>query len=245
VALRKFRLVDDGSISRLFLSAETPSERTLARAIGQLDGLVASHQPQLIASIVMSEVVASDGNRALLLPPSIAAPSLSVTSQSELAEAAGRIIHQLKHAVEQQALWRELWDGSSPCNERRCQALFKLAATSWCQAFNIDLSAEVDIGRGPVDFKMSCGWKSRALTEVKLASNSRFWSGLRKQLPQYMRSEGIGMGYFVAFIFHESEAKLLAKIGDLAAEVSRATGYGIETVMIDARRDNKKSASKL
>jgi hypothetical protein len=245
VALRSFRLVDDGSISKLFFSTAYPSERALARAIRRLSGFVLSSNPQHIASILLSDVANSDANRALLLPPSVGSPKLIATSAADLDEVAGRIIYQLKHAVEQQALWRELWNGAFQCTERRCQALFKLAATCWCQAYDIDLSAEVDFGRGPVDFKMSCGWNSRALIEVKLASNSKFWNGIRKQLPQYLKSEKIANGYFVPFIFEASHEKLVSEIGDVAKEVSLTTGYRIEVVVIDARRDNKKSASKL
>jgi hypothetical protein len=156
-----------------------------------------------------------------------------------------RIAQGLKHAVEEQGYWRELWRGDRPAAELSCQAAFKLVAQSWCEPHDIDLSPETNIGRGPVDFKLSNGWSSRALIEVKLASNSRFWRGLRKQLPQYMKSEGIETGVFVAFVFTEAEARMASELRKVAKAVEEETGYRISTVVIDARRDNKASASKL
>lgn len=245
VALRRFGVTDDGSVTELFLVPAFPSQKAVARAIGQLRGLPSSVNATAIAATLMTSIASSDAKRDLLLPPSIDAPSWLVKSQTELSDIAERIINGFKHAVEHQGTWRIFWDGAKPVSEHRCQELFKYVARTWCEANNIDLSAESNIGRGPIDFKMSCGWHSRALIEVKLASSGKFWNGLSKQLPQYMTSEGIERGFFVAFVFRASEMNRIAGIEQVAAEVSSSTGYQIAAMTIDARNDNKKSASKL
>ena len=55
----------------------------------------------------------------------------------------------------------------------------------------IELDREVELGRGPVDFKASSGTSARLLIEVKKLHNGRFWNGLRYQLPSYLQSDNI------------------------------------------------------
>ena len=62
-------------------------------------------------------------------------------------------------------------------------------ADSYCSANNIDLSREINGGRGPVDFKLSRGAMDKVVVEVKLTSNGQLKHGIEKQLPVYMRQE--------------------------------------------------------
>lgn len=52
-------------------------------------------------------------------------------------------------------------------------------ATSYLyfQTNNIDVSPEANIGRGPIDFKLSRGVNERILIEVKLACNPKLQQG--------------------------------------------------------------------
>jgi hypothetical protein len=115
----------------------------------------------------------------------------------------------------------------------------------YCKAHNIDLTRESNAGRGPVDFKFSRGWKRRALVEIKLANNTRYWDGLMKQTPQYMRSEGINCGYFLTVQFTDEDLSRdrVSRVEDAARKVSEDRGYEVTPIFVDARP--KPSASKL
>ncbi|MFD0056992.1 hypothetical protein ACFVHR_25095 [Streptomyces sp. NPDC127168] len=155
------------------------------------------------------------------------------------------IIETFQHAVEESDLWMHLWRDDRFVSERAVQSLFRHTAWHYCQAVGIDMTAEANAGRGPVDFKFVQNWKSRALLEIKLASNPYFWNGLTKQTVQYLKSEGIKLGYFVYVIHAERhvEPELTVRAKQLAKEVSSRFGLDVRTAQIDARR--KLSASKL
>lgn len=138
-----------------------------------------------------------------------------------------------------------LWVGTKPRSEKHVQSAFDLAMVGYCKAHNIDLTRESNAGRGPVDFKFSRGWKRRALVEIKLANNTRYWDGLIKQTPQYMRSEGINCGYFLTVQFTDEDLSRdrVSRVEDAARKVSEDRGYEVMPIFVDARP--KPSASKL
>ncbi len=116
--------------------------------------------------------------------------------------------------------------------------------THYCRANDIDISREPNVGRGPVDFKTSRGHKLKALLELKLARNTRFWNGLTRQLPKYQEAEGVRVGYFIVVVQRDKEFKKLDGIKKRVEAVNGATGYDITSTVIDARR-SPPSASKL
>jgi DNA-binding sugar fermentation-stimulating protein len=61
-------------------------------------------------------------------------------------------------------LWNE---NETPKSEEAAQLLFHGIVKHYCTANNVEVSPEVNIGRGPVDFKISSGHKFRTLVEVK------------------------------------------------------------------------------
>ncbi|MFH9398953.1 hypothetical protein ACH4JS_04105 [Streptomyces sp. NPDC017638] len=155
------------------------------------------------------------------------------------------LIDCFRHAIEESDLWMHLWRDDRFVSERAVQSLFRHTAWHYCRAAGIDMTAEANAGRGPVDFKFVQNWKARALLEIKLASNTSFWSGLTKQTVQYLKSDGIMLGYFV-YVVHARQhlnPELAVKVGELADEASKRFGLHIKTAQIDARP--KRSASKL
>ncbi|MEY9109683.1 hypothetical protein ABH999_005879 [Bradyrhizobium yuanmingense] len=98
--------------------------------------------------------------------------------------------------------------------------------------------------RGPVDFKFSQGYASRVLLEAKLASNSKFWSGLTKQLPTYLQAEQIDKGIFLVACQRDADLKRIPGIRAIAAEISQASQVAIEVVVVDCLY-GPPSASKL
>jgi hypothetical protein len=155
------------------------------------------------------------------------------------------IIECFVHNVEQQDGWILLWSNGNPRAERIAQALFRSAVIHYCRANNIDLTGESNAGRGPVDFKFSQGWNRRALVEVKLTNNSRYWHGIERQTPQYMRSEEIRCGFFLSIGFRplDFEPARVERVRSVAAKVAAETGYEVTAVPVDAQRKAPASRS--
>lgn len=156
-----------------------------------------------------------------------------------------KVIQSFKHGIEEQDAWQLLWFKDHAREERAAQALFRSTVIHYCRANEIDLTGESNAGRGPVDFKFSQGWSSRALIEMKLVRNSKFWDGILAQQPQYQVSEEVSRGFFVAIGYTDSQCHpdILKKIEEAAALVSKTSGKRITGILIDARP--KQSASRL
>jgi hypothetical protein len=114
----------------------------------------------------------------------------------------------------------------------------------YCQANNIDISAEPNIGRGPVDFKASKGFNLRVLLELKLARNSKFWNGAEKQLPAYLKAERVKDGFFIVVAYNEADVRRVRSIKRIVKAVRESTQVAIRPIVVDASLE-KPSASKL
>jgi hypothetical protein len=156
-----------------------------------------------------------------------------------------KLIELFKHSIQDQGDWELLWVNGVPRKERVAQKLFQSVVVHYCRANNIDLSSEPNAGRGPVDFKFSNGWTARALVEMKLMRNTKFWDGILAQVPQYARSEEIRAAFFVAIAYadHELTPERERKISRAAALASERNSIEVIPIIIDARRPT--SSSKL
>lgn len=100
------------------------------------------------------------------------------------------ICKQFRHLVEANGLNRHLYnDDGDLRHERFAQLLFYAIADTYCQANDLDLSREPNAGRGPVDFKLSRGYRMRVNVEVKYSTNTHLYKGYEKQLPIYNEGE--------------------------------------------------------
>lgn len=168
-----------------------------------------------------------------------------ISTETQLAESVRVMIEEFRHFVEENSGWQLLWnDRNQSRSEKAAQLLFLGIVKHYCQANDIDVSKEANIGRGPVDFKVSRGFLLRALVELKLARNSKFWSGLQKQLPTYLRAEGIKLGYFVVVCYSEHDLEKVAEIQKVVRDVANDTGTNLHSVIVDASTDHP-SASLL
>lgn len=160
-----------------------------------------------------------------------------------------RLAKDFQAAVEQTDLWVSLWqhDSGRHVAEPVVQAVAGAMWTIECKNANVDLSVEVNRGRGPLDFKFSQGWKRRALLEVKLMDNSKFFAGANKQLPQYLKTEKIDYGVYLCVGFKDAdfEADRIKRVQDTVDAIKKEAGVTIKPVFVDARKDTKTSASKL
>lgn len=117
-------------------------------------------------------------------------PPITGLTQSELNRVVDTIVDQFRHLIEDRDLWRELYtDDGAVRLEKASQRLLYMAALSYCDANNIDVTPEAETGRGPVDFKFSQGADCKTLVEVKLSKNPKLVRGFEKQLELYQKGE--------------------------------------------------------
>ena len=103
----------------------------------------------------------------------------------------------------------------------------------------VAVDAEVNDGRGPVDYSVSLGAADKTLVEFKLASNSQLTKNLKSQTKIYEKAGDAQSSITVIVYFSKEE---LAKVQRILKEVGRDKDETI--VLIDARSDNKPSGSK-
>ncbi len=151
------------------------------------------------------------------------------------AEARQRIVF-LKDVIENQDGYKLLYYKGSPIKrENDLQILYRF---TWFLSPS-DVNREVNNGRGPVDFKISRGSSDKTLVEFKLASNSALKRNLESQVEIYERANDADKSFKVIIYFTASE---LAKVQRILRELKWEKNPFI--VLIDARQDNKPSASK-
>lgn len=151
-----------------------------------------------------------------------------------------------KSAVEDNGLWRALWNDEQT-KHRREDIAQVIARATWiehCRASDIDISREADCGRGPVDFKFARGWQMRGLIEVKHISSTQFAHGAETQLPIYLKGEKAQFGIYLCIgyadrDFNEDRLNLVRSACDA---ITRQGGTRIVPLFVDARP--KSSASR-
>lgn len=151
-------------------------------------------------------------------------------------EAYQKVIY-LKEFIENNDGYRLFYtkDILRPFREEDVQLLMKLA---WGDS-RYDLNREVNNGRGPVDFTVSLGSKDKTVVEFKLARSTSFKKNLENQIKLYEKANKTMSSIKVVFYFSEAE---LIKIKACLKDLDLTDDSSI--VLIDARNDNKISASK-
>ncbi len=149
-------------------------------------------------------------------------------------EAYKRVVF-LKQVIESNDGYRLFYVKGEPVKrESDLQLIFRL---TWYAAED-DVNAEVNNGRGPVDYKISRGSKDSTLVEFKLASNSKLKQNLEKQVEVYKAANQTKKSIKVILYFTDSELeKILKVLKELDLNQNK------ELVLIDARSTNKPSGS--
>ncbi len=144
-------------------------------------------------------------------------------------------IQYLKDVIENKGGWRFLYDknGVPVKSEDDLHVMYKL---TWFGTL-LDVSHEVDDGRGPADFKISLGSLDKTIVEFKLAKNPRLRQNLQNQVEIYKRASDARVGYKVIIYFNDGELK---KVNNVLEELNLLRDRNI--ILIDAR--SKPSASK-
>ncbi|WP_248126690.1 hypothetical protein [Micrococcus lacusdianchii] len=167
-------------------------------------------------------------------------------TQDDLSYLMGEVLKRFKDFVEQGGGWSLLWDSEGREKpEEAAQLLFMGMSRAYLRQAGVELDREVELGRGPVDFKASSGANARLLVEIKKVHNGKFWNGLRDQLPSYLTSDDTKEGWFVAIQYREAKSSM-DRVAQLPTEVKQAaavTGRDLRFMAVDARRPL--SASKI
>lgn len=138
------------------------------------------------------------------------------------------IIDQFRQLVENNGLWRLLWneEKTKPRREKAAQLIFFATALSYCEANDLDVTPEADAGAGPVDFKISRGGDLKILVELKKSTNHALLTGYTEQLEAYRESERTVNAHYVVIdlgnLKPERRAALLA-LRDEAALQGKAS----------------------
>ncbi len=151
-------------------------------------------------------------------------------------ETRARIMY-MKKAIENNDGYRIFYDAHTGAPIEREVDLDILFRMVWCGSPS-DFNTEVNNGRGPVDAAISRGSKDKTLVEFKLASNSHLKKNLQHQTPIYEQASGASKTFKVIIYFTEQE---MLTVKNILRELQLEDDKTI--ILIDARRDNKPSAS--
>lgn len=156
------------------------------------------------------------------------------TSDDTFEESMRRVLF-MKQVIENNDGYKLFYSkGRAIQKEDDLQILYRL---TWFATIS-DVNREVNNGRGPVDFKVSRGNKDKTLIEFKLASNSQLKRNLRNQVGIYETANETKKSIKVILYFSETELKRVTKIMN-----ELGLGEKDNIILIDARNDNKPSAS--
>lgn len=146
-------------------------------------------------------------------------------------------VEYLKDAIENNDCYLLFYNGDTPVkHEKELQLMFKLT----CYGSKYDINREPNNGRGPVDYKISNGAIDISLIEFKLAKNAKLKQNLKNQLEVYKKSNNTNNGLKVILFFTKDEEIRVKKI---IKELGMENDNNI--ILIDARNDNKPSASNV
>ncbi|MFH5877278.1 hypothetical protein [Arthrobacter sp. NA-172] len=166
-------------------------------------------------------------------------------NEAELRLLISQMLKQFQRFVEDQRGWSLLWDSDGKEKpEEPAQLVFLGMAQHYLRLFNVELDREVELGRGPVDFKIASGSKLRMLIEIKKAHNGKFWHGLQTQLPSYLQSDACNFGWYLAIRYRNNPTSeiRMKELPGLVKSTAQKVGKTIEYAAVDGRP--KDSASK-
>lgn len=145
-------------------------------------------------------------------------------------------VNYLKHVVEERDGYRLFYvDGHPIEREEDLHVMFDLV---WYGSPS-DVNRETNNGRGPADFVVSRGANDKTVVEFKLAGNSQLRRNLKNQTEIYVAASRAQAAIKVVLYFSEQqESRVKSILKDLGKESA------VNVVLIDARDDNKPSASK-
>jgi hypothetical protein len=157
-------------------------------------------------------------------------------------EAVISICNHFKTLIEANGLWTELYSDGKRRHESSAQKLFYGISHFICEASNLDLTAESDAGRGPVDFKFSRGINARVLVEAKLSSNPQLVHGFETQVVEYQKAERTAHAVYLVILVDDGNPKRMKNLYEAIDKVKSTKGRCPTVILVDGTP--KASASK-
>jgi hypothetical protein len=150
-------------------------------------------------------------------------------------EEARKRVEFMKDVIENKDGYRIFYyKGSQIQREEDLQILYRL---TWYAATH-DVNREPNNGRGPVDYAISKGASDKSLVEMKLASNKKLKQNLQNQVKIYEKANNTQQTLKVILYFSAREkVRVQGILKQLKLDEDKSY------FLIDARRDNKVSAS--
>lgn len=190
---------------------------------------------------VLGEIIWLDAGRSATADHPLDLTSYGKANPENIRNLVWIICERFQHLVENCGLARVFWTDEKRLRyERMAQLLFFAIADSYCKANDLDLSPEVNSGRGPVDFKLSSGYADRVLVEVKWSKNSKLAHGFEVQLSEYAKAEQTSSTILLVIRVAES-TKSIESILSMRADAIRNGVRVPEVCVVDGRL--KESAS--
>lgn len=253
---------DEAEDLRLALNLDTYDELTRKERTAAVRRVVWEHPELAQAWATFEETTEREAydvekdERRLVRYPEYGAEMLALSAAAALLEDPGddfcgwveALADQFLHTVENQGAWKILWEKGTGRHvlEEITQGVANVFFLGHCHHKDVQVSRELDVGRGLVDFHFSRGRTHRALIEVKHMDNNKLIHGATGQLPQYMTSEQIACGFLLCVGFNErhlASGKGSKRSQVVAAcEQAQGQGFNIRPIFIDATR--KASASR-
>jgi hypothetical protein len=159
----------------------------------------------------------------------------TVKTPAEAITAVGDVLEHFKKLTETTRVKAALYnDDKTSRKETGVQDVFYAVAASHTLFNDLDVSAEVVVGNGKVDYKFSLGRKIRIVVEMKLAKNGKLVDGLRNQLKAYADGEDAIHAFYL--VVNNGGAGADTNLADFQAGIA-ANGTPAKTtvVMCDAR----------
>lgn len=126
-------------------------------------------------------------------------------------------------------------DGRVAGTEKDAQLIFYCL---W-HGSSFDVKLEPNNGRGPVDYAVSKGSADKTLVEMKLGKNSQLKKNLEHQVPIYEAANNTNKSFKLILCYTAQE---LHRVRKILRELKLHESPNV--FVIDARNDNKPSASK-
>ena len=176
-----------------------------------------------------------------------------INSGNVLSKFVLKLIHLvLTNSIELRGCYKYLWNNGKPVDEPEAQPFIRSQLQPHCELKGIQLTREIDVANGKLDFFCSYtigdGTLSKVCVEVKNAHNRKLLDGLTKQLPAYMKGENTKFGIFIVLWYKCKEFQYPATYKDINAlrtelEKNIPDKLNIKIVVIDCTK--KISPSKL
>lgn len=153
------------------------------------------------------------------------------------------IANEFKAFIEKTGIYDPFVGRNGKVKERNCQSLFLIYSKKQFESCNLDLSPECNQGRGPSDFKISCGEKDKCIIELKLLSSKKYLHGVKTQIIEYAKAENCKNLIYLIFDDVEDQSQANKRIAEIKEVIKQKEKEGWCIHLVVVKIEKKPSAS--